>query len=996
MKSIIKKFFMAIFRLINQATTLSLLRIVFVFGLMNQTATVYAGIGTVGGLFLQEDVSARTLGMGSAFTAVSDDSNGMYSNPAGLDYVPYPEATMMYRQGFLDTYCGSVNYLQPLMGKGTLAIGIMKFDGGNIELKYLDGRVETVKMEQDMVTTIGYGHNLTFLHLPASFGEKIFLGANVKFIQSTLGGIYNANTSAVDFGVLYRTIEGKFSVGLSMQNFGTGLKYRNTADQLPTTTKLGIAYRSMEWSENSVITAIDLIQTINEPMKTNLGIEWRFSKMFALRAGYKIGYAPNMLTFGFGFLTPQGQLDYSYVSSMINPTQRFSYTFKFGSLDRPKIAKRYEEKGMYEKAQYIHSPENYQYARAKTEGQIRRFAPIITSIEPKRASPGYEVTIYGVKFDEKQNIEVKFGNILAYVMEANQRKVVVKVPANVRAGETKIIVKTPRGESDPEPFSVVPSKSPMLKITGLSFEDENGNKVLEAEENGKIIFYIKNEKGAGESFDIKVKPQLLNQQPSITYSNVIKLGDVSPGEQKRIEIPISAGLDVLSGEVNFKINITEANGFNPDPVEIKIPTAKLKPPDINLVKFEIDDGIYPDNPEKLAVGNNNGKIEPGESVEVMATVLNKGTGPAKNTACEIVSENPAVTFLTENEINLGEIKSGEWKEIKFAIRLEKKYSWKDNLPLNIKITDARERFNKNIPLNIAIGKVYPKIQLLEVKGNLTETPQVAMPSFGADLYPVPLGKESKPDTVAVVIGVRNYKNKDVPQVEYALNDAHLVKEYLIKLLGYREGNIIYLENPTKGDFERVFGSEKSHKGELFNYVRADKSDVFVYYVGHGAPDLETKDAYFVPADCHPNYVKLNGYSLDLFYENMSKIPAKNTTVVIDACFSGGSEKGMLIAKASPLAVVPTKGNVSEKITRYTSSSGDEISSWYPEKQHGLFTYFFLKALQGDADKNKDKELTFGEIKSYLDDNVPYQARRMYGRTQTPTFIGNESKIMVKY
>jgi hypothetical protein len=66
------------------------------------------------------------------------------------------------------------------------------------------------------------------------------------------------------------------------------------------------------------------------------------------------------------------------------------------------------------------------------------------------------------------------------------------------------------------------------------------------------------------------------------------------------------------------------------------------------------------------------------------------------------------------------------------------------------------------------------------------------------------------------------------------------------------------------------------------------------------------------------------------------------------------------------------------------------------KSHSLFTYFFLRALQGEADKNKDKSLNFAEIEDYVKENVSFLARKMYGRKQTPKFIGNRDKVIVRY
>jgi len=118
-------------------------------------------------------------------------------------------------------------------------------------------------------------------------------------------------------------------------------------------------------------------------------------------------------------------------------------------------------------------------------------------------------------------------------------------------------------------------------------------------------------------------------------------------------------------------------------------------------------------------------------------------------------------------------------------------------------------------------------------------------------------------------------------------------------------------------------------------------------------------------------------------------------VVIDACFSGMSDKGTIISKASPLRVVPILPGAG-KINIFTSSRAEEISSWYPDKRHSLFTYFFLKGLQGAADSNKDKKLTYGELYEYTSENVTYYARRLYGRSQNPSFSGKEEKVILKY
>lgn len=252
------------------------------------------------------------------------------------------------------------------------------------------------------------------------------------------------------------------------------------------------------------------------------------------------------------------------------------------------------------------------------------------------------------------------------------------------------------------------------------------------------------------------------------------------------------------------------------------------------------------------------------------------------------------------------------------------------------------------------------------------------------------------NAVAIVIGNRDYiKSK---KVDYAVNDAQAIKEYLTNVLGFKEGNIFYISNASKSDFELYFGNEKSYKGKLYNSVKEDISDIFIYYSGHGAPGLKDHKGYFVPVEADPQYLELTGYSADIFYQNLSKIPARSLTVILDACFSGAT----VYEKISPIILEINNPvvNLNNGVV-LSSSTGSQISSWYDEKNHGMFTYFFLKAIHNkNADYDKNGNITFDEIYKYISDNsegVPYYARRINGVEQTPTIEGNyRGKVLVRY
>ena len=158
----------------------------------------------------------------------------------------------------------------------------------------------------------------------------------------------------------------------------------------------------------------------------------------------------------------------------------------------------------------------------------------------------------------------------------------------------------------------------------------------------------------------------------------------------------------------------------------------------------------------------------------------------------------------------------------------------------------------------------------------------------------------RPDDIAVIIGNANYRKqgKDIPDATPAYADADGFRRYAMWTLGIREGNIIHLKDATSAQMVRVLGSDKNHKGQLFDWVKAGKSRVYVFYSGHGAPGTSDQGgAYLVPTDADGARIELNGYPLTTFYNNLAKLPAQSVTVVLEACFSGASDAGSVISNA---------------------------------------------------------------------------------------------------
>ena len=65
---------------------------------------------------------------------------------------------------------------------------------------------------------------------------------------------------------------------------------------------------------------------------------------------------------------------------------------------------------------------------------------------------------------------------------------------------------------------------------------------------------------------------------------------------------------------------------------------------------------------------------------------------------------------------------------------------------------------------------------------------------------IPKAEKTNSNGIAVVIGNRDYQN-NVYDVEFAIRDASWMKEYLTTTLGYKAGNIIYLEDATLSELK---------------------------------------------------------------------------------------------------------------------------------------------------------------------------------------------------
>ncbi|MCK4311106.1 MAG: caspase family protein [Candidatus Cloacimonetes bacterium] len=428
------------------------------------------------------------------------------------------------------------------------------------------------------------------------------------------------------------------------------------------------------------------------------------------------------------------------------------------------------------------------------------------------------------------------------------------------------------------------------------------------------------------------------------------------------------------------MSFLEEQGFEPSPLTFTAQTRAMLKPDLHIVDFGVDDA------------NRDGKISKGETADITIRIQNKGQGKAKNVSLDVAEDRLVNVFIiSEKHFELGNLESGESKDITFTISTNKRVS--DVVNINFNIREKRPKFSIEDTITLELEKTQKQLKPIVFVGKDVKTEIIDVTDLSIDIeQDIPQSSKTNENALAIIFGIERYKN--VSSVTHATRDANFVKEYLNKTIGIKESNIYHKTNDDvgKAEFDKVF----SKGGWLDKRVKEGKTEIYFYYAGHGAPDIKQNKAYLIPYDGDPNYASQTGYELGKLYSNLADLGAKSVTVFLDACFSGANrESEMLLADARPIFIV-VEGPAAHGITVFSATSSKEISSAWPEKKHGLFSYFLMKGLQGEADLNNDNKLSIKELGDYIQQNVSERAGFL-DREQTPQLItDDENRILINY
>lgn len=277
------------------------------------------------------------------------------------------------------------------------------------------------------------------------------------------------------------------------------------------------------------------------------------------------------------------------------------------------------------------------------------------------------------------------------------------------------------------------------------------------------------------------------------------------------------------------------------------------------------------------------------------------------------------------------------------------------------------------------NEVVTELATLEVKGGASATALAAAESSSGTQsgWSMPASNTDGSNAWAVVIGVEDYR-EDIPDAKGARSDAEAFAKFARGTLNVPEANVKLLQG------ERASRADLS--GALFEWLPRNAVEeggrVYVFFSGHGAPDVETGDSYLLPYDANPTYVKSGGLAVGELTDRLGALEGQQVYLFLDACFSGTGERSVLAEGTRP--VVPVKAlQVSEGVVTFSASGPDETTGAHAGGAHGLFTYHLIDGLTGAADTDGNATITIAELQTHVQETVKVEARRQ-NRDQTPT------------
>jgi len=287
-----------------------------------------ANAGTSGFSFLKMNYSARALGMANAFTALSNDADAVFFNPAGMYQCEETQLKTSYMSYIDGMQGGSLVYLTTY-DEWKIAPFTQFMFSGDIDKRNENNISEGTFTTSDIVAGLG---------LATQVHEVLDIGINFKYFYERLE-THSASAVVGDFSVLHTTNNPNLKIGLTLKNFGNQLTYYTEEKLIQKMPMTAIGGASLNIVDRAFIN-LDVVAPLDNDIYFKVGSEVYLTEMFTIRAGvdsrmadYKTSETLDAMAgiaLGLGFNWNDYLLDYA-VSSMggLGLVNQLSLSYRF-------------------------------------------------------------------------------------------------------------------------------------------------------------------------------------------------------------------------------------------------------------------------------------------------------------------------------------------------------------------------------------------------------------------------------------------------------------------------------------------------------------------------------------------------------------------------------------------------------------------------------------------------------------------------------------------
>lgn len=964
-------------------------------------------------------------------------------NPWELGYTVNPSVSLAHWPGaVLESNYNFVSALVPYRKLGAFSLSYLTYGTGSETIEELDGTTRSIQLEDNKLISLGYGRAIT---------QRLFAGISVKSLTSTLAADYKASAMLMDFGLVYRTLNDKHSIGVALVNSGSGLKYFETQEPVPTEYKVGYTRKTRPWANQKIIWGLGYAKS-QVSKAYSLGAEYFPGIPFvSVRAGLNKGDEATKFMAGLGLNYNALDLDFGYdmTSSKLEAEQtplRFALTWSFGARDAYALGEKYMAGGMKNKAvalwedikprepnytkaqaaiyQYANPPQLLASAVLEDDngdgilspGEAGNIVVTLSNNGRGRALMPRTTVEAADKILALANVDAATYYGSAQELEPGQSvtfKVLVKALEESEQANLAFNIVTKEARNfNPEPvLFTLPLKGfspPQLALARYTFREDNsgnssgnGNGIIEKDEQVELTGYVVN---AGLTEARGVKFEAVSGDPKLELLSQFKaeLGVLKPGENRKVLLSFKVAAD-FSGPmqlpITFKISESRQRFSKEQPARLTLGGFYKDP--IEPVFRDFDTASALAAAPALA-----GPISDARAAEVLTLIAN---------------EPPALEFdanrLAEGDLNSnGVYEPGETLRFKVAIRniggktargvtivlegdetirtlLEDRQvgdiapGSRRDIKLEARIPEGIPRKESSFTVKVTESGGFSVRKIVEARAAF-QPKEIKVIKQLAGLLPVPNANAGRREkSGAIIVGIGAY-NASIGPLKYAARDAELAKEYFKGALGIPEGNIKLILD-DKATKSRI-------EAEVGNMAEKGLDFIALYYSGHGVPDPDnprTGDPYIVPIDAD---LELGSRMLIRLNEVVSSLEhkTKDVLVLLDACFSGNVESAPRLYAMGQKGLGITPRFAQEKAVVMAGSSSTQPSLEFDRAGHGYFSYYFMLGLKGEADKNSDGAVTDTELCEYVQAAMAGD-ETLNGR-QTPVCSNQSGQVLGRY